>query len=138
VDIKRRVRNLVRKYKTNCPFEIASYLNINVRFRSLPESIRGFYFRARRRRFIVINDDLSYEWQRFVCAHEIGHDRLHRGFLGYYFIEQHTLFNPGKFERQANLFAVQLMTAFSEIKEHETLECFYARNGVPQEMLGKF
>lgn len=136
MDIQRRVKNLVRKYNTNCPFEIASFLNIHVRFRDLPENVRGFYYRVLRRRFIVINCNLSDEWQRFVCAHELGHDRLHRG-LGFYFIEEHTLFNPGKFERQANLFAVCFLTSGLNPEAAETVEAFYLRNNIPLEMIGK-
>ncbi|WP_436663595.1 ImmA/IrrE family metallo-endopeptidase [Alicyclobacillus acidoterrestris] len=136
MDIPRRVKNLVKKYGTSCPFQIAAHLNINVRIKELPESVRGLYCRVLRRRFIVINNALPEQWQRFVCAHELGHDRLHRG-LGYYFIEEHTLFHPGKFERQANMFAVQLLISGETPEEYESIESFYHRHDVPLEVIGK-
>ncbi len=136
MDIQRRVINLIRKYQTNNPFKLAKYLNINVRYVNLNNDTRGAYCRTLRRKFIGLNQDLSEEWQRFVCAHELGHDRLHKG-MGFYFIEQNTLFNPGKYERQANNFAVHLMTCCKAIEEHETIETFYQRNNVPVEMIGK-
>lgn len=136
MDIQRRVYNLIRKYKTNCPFELAGYLNINVVFEHLPEGTRGFYDRVLRRRFIVLNKNLVYEEQRFTCAHELGHDRIHSGAkMGYYFIEEHTLFNPGKIEREANVFAVKLLLGFSQPEEEETSEHFCMRHGIPKEMI---
>jgi Zn-dependent peptidase ImmA (M78 family) len=136
VSVDKIVQKLVRKYKTSCPFELAKCLNINVRYLDMPDGVRGFYYRVLRRRFIAINCNYSEEWQRFVCAHEIGHDRLHKG-IGYYFIEQKTLFNPGKFERQANEFAIRLLTAGDQPRPDETLHYFYARNCVPIEMVHK-
>ena len=134
MNIELRVKNLIRKHKTNCPFQIASLLNINVWFLDLGENCRGYYLKTLRRRYIAINSKLSDEWQRFVCAHELGHDRLHSGMMGYYFIEQHTLFNPGKFERQANSFAVKLLLSCEMPECDEGLDYFLLRNGVPLEM----
>lgn len=136
MDISKRANNLVKKYRTNCPFQLAHSLNIIVRFEDMPNCTQGFYLKTLRRRFISINRNLSAEWQRFVCAHELGHDRLHKG-LGYYFIERHTLFNPGKFERQANNFAVNLLSSGESLDDTETLESFYRQNDIPIEMIGK-
>lgn len=136
MDVPRRVKNLVFKYGTNNPFKLASYLNINVRYGDLPESVPGFISEHSDDGLLSSTTKLSDEWQRFVCAHELGHDRLHKG-LGYYFIEEQTLFNPGKFERQANHFAVRLLTAGSDVESPETIESFYQRNDVPVEMVGK-
>ncbi|MDB5053259.1 MAG: ImmA/IrrE family metallo-endopeptidase [Bacilli bacterium] len=134
MDITRRVKNLTKKHKTNCPFQLADLLNINVWFLELGDNCRGYYLRTLRRRYIAINSSLSDEWQRFVCAHELGHDRLHSGMTGYYFIEQHTLFNPGKFERQANSYAVKLLLGNDSPMEDEGIESYCMRNGVPVEM----
>lgn len=128
------VSKLVRKYKTNCPFTLAERLNIHVQFLDLPDGCRGYYLYVRRRRFIAISTNLSTERQRFVCAHELGHDRLHKG-IGHYFIEQQTLFNPGKYERQANAFAVRLLTHEHELLEDESAETYCRRNNIPLEMV---
>jgi Zn-dependent peptidase ImmA (M78 family) len=134
MDINRRVNNLIKKHKTNCPFTLADYLNINVRFLDLGDECRGYYLKVLRRRFIAVNSSLPYEWQRFVCAHELAHDRLHSGSMGYYFIEQHTLFNPGKFERQANCYAVNLLIGNSSMEDGESVNELCQRHGVPEEM----
>ncbi|GIP38612.1 ImmA/IrrE family metallo-endopeptidase [Paenibacillus sp. J31TS4] len=132
--IDSNIRKLVKKYNTNCPFVLAEKLNIMVEYRTLPPSCRGYYLYVRKRRFIAINKALPYIMQRFVCAHELGHDRLHKGF-GHYFIEQNTLFNPGKFERQANTFAVRLLTYDRHFEEDESVESFCRRNDIPLEMV---
>jgi len=128
------IQMLTKRYRTNCPFYIAKQLNINVWFDDLGDSTRGFYFRKLRRRYICIHNGLSEFWARFVCAHEIGHDRLHPG-ISRFWLDQHTLFNPGKFERQANRFAVKLLTSLDTPEHGESLEHFLIRNGVPVEMI---
>jgi Zn-dependent peptidase ImmA (M78 family) len=127
------ISKLIKRHKTNCPFTIARALGIHIQFHDLGANTRGVYYRKLRRRLIVIHNQLSSEWQRFVCAHELGHDRLHQG-MSRFFLEEHSFFNPGKFERQANLFAVKLLTAFDEIQTDETVEHFCSRNGIPEEM----
>lgn len=127
------IRSLIRKYKTNCPFTLAEHLNITVWFRDLGKSTRGMYYRKLHRRYIVIHQDLDEPWQRFVCAHELGHDRLHPGFSRFW-LDEHSFFNAGKFERQANKFAVRLLTAGDTLKLGEPIADLLRRNGVPEEM----
>jgi Zn-dependent peptidase ImmA (M78 family) len=125
---------LAHKYKTNCPFKLADFLNITVRFLDLPPGCRGYYLYVKRRRFIAISNNLTYEEQRFVCGHELGHDRKHKG-IGYYFVEQNTLFHPGKFEREANMFSVSLLTHGESMQDDEGIESYYRRLGIPLEMI---
>ena len=42
--------------------------------------LKGLYRVIKRVRYIVINANIPYRVQRIVCAHEIGHDQLHREF----------------------------------------------------------
>ncbi|HHY68203.1 MAG TPA: ImmA/IrrE family metallo-endopeptidase [Alicyclobacillus sp.] len=133
MDVELAVKRLVRRYKTNCPFTLAKSLNIELRREYLGKATRGIYYRKLRHRYIVVHEDLPDEASRLVVAHELGHDRLHKG-VGYYFVEQNTLFNPGRFERQANRFAVLLLTYGDEIGPGETAELVCVRNGVPAEM----
>jgi len=127
------IRQLIRKYKTNCPFELANCLNINVWFRDLGKSTRGLYVRKLRRRYIVIHEGLDDQWKRFVCAHELGHDRLHPG-LSRFWLDEHSFFHAGKFERQANKFAIRLLTAGDSPRRGESISDFLRRNNVPPEM----
>lgn len=128
------IRQLIKKHHTNCPFEIATSLGIHIRFADLGQTTKGLYFRKLRRRFIVIHNQLPPPWQRFVCAHELGHDRLHKG-ISRFFLEEHSYFSPGKLERQANRFAIALLTADLAPGPGESLHEFYLRAGIPQEML---
>ncbi len=84
----------------------------------------------------MINQSLRSEWKRFVCAHELGHDRLHRGY-GYYFIEEQTLFCPGRFEREANRFAVEFLAYPDQVGPGESIRDFYLRNHIPMEIIDK-
>ncbi|MBO8164665.1 MAG: ImmA/IrrE family metallo-endopeptidase [Brevibacillus sp.] len=127
------IRQLIRRYKTNCPFELASSLNITVWFCDLGKNTRGLYMRKLRRRYIVIHEDLDDQWKRFVCAHELGHDRLHPG-LSRFWLDEHSFFHAGKFERQANKFAVRLLTAGNRLQRGESISEFLRRNNVPEEM----
>lgn len=128
------IRKLVKKHRTNCPFQLSAALGIHIRFADLGKTTKGLYFRKLRRRFIVIHSRLPDEWQRFVCAHELGHDRLHKG-ISRLFLEEHSYFSAGKLERQANRFAVALLTADLNMLPDETMREYYLRAGIPQEML---
>lgn len=108
MNIPRRVQNLVKKYRTRNPYELASCLNIHVISRPMHDSVHGFFDRVLKQKFIVINSKLPEHLQRQTCAHEIGHALLHKGW-GYYFMVEHTFFAPGRFEREANEFAWLLL-----------------------------
>lgn len=128
------IKRLVKKYKTNSPFELAGALGIHIRFINLGEGTKGLYYRKLRRRFIVIHNELPLEWQRFVCAHELAHDRLHKG-VNRFFLEENSFFSPGKLERQANVFAVKLLSTGTSIEQDESLQSYYARIGIPAEVV---
>lgn len=131
------IQKLVKKFGTNDPFVIAKGLNIIVVYKNMGKTTRGIYFRKLRRRFIVINSELSEEWQKVVCAHELGHDRLHPG-LGRFWLDENTFFNTGKYERQANTFAVKLLTYTTNQFIDEPLDKFLLRCSVPHEIHNLF
>lgn len=128
---------LVKRHKTNCPFTIAQNLNITISFEDLGDDTRGFYYRVLRRRFICIHKDLTDDWKRFVCAHELGHDRLHKG-VSQFFVDEHSFFLPGKLERQANEFAVSLLLHGNIAEIDEPLTSYFARNRLPIQMINFF
>lgn len=135
LEIEQIIQKLVRKYKTNNPLILAARMNVHIRYLDLPDGCRGYYLRVKRRRFIGINCNLSEEIQRFVCAHELGHDRLHKS-MSRFFLEEHTFFNPGRYEREANTFAVKLLLYGQDAAEEgESAENYCARHGVPKEMV---
>ena len=127
--IHEKVNQLIVEHKTNDPFVLAEALNFLIRYEKLPDSVNGFTVPFFDSRYLVINSDLTWEGT-FVCAHELGHAILHPN-CDFFFIRDHTLFVPGKFEREAHEFAIFLMTFGTEPEWGETKEQYYHRLFIP-------
>lgn len=113
--ILENVFSLVKKFNTNNPFEIADCLNVNVLFHSIG-NLKGYYTYDRRSRYIVINCSLAEDMQRIICAHELGHDRLHQHYAKYTPLNDYSLYDmSSKPEREANLFAAELLLTDKEV-----------------------
>ena len=107
MDQKRIAESLARKCGTRDPFRIANDLGMLV-IRTPLKGIRGFYQYVKRCVIIYVDSELD-EWaSRFVCAHEIGHALLHRGY-NRIFMDTHTYFAVSKYEIAADRFAVDLL-----------------------------
>ncbi len=130
--IKRIVSRLIKKHKTNDPFEIAAQKNIIILFNYLGGTF-GFFSTYKRAKFIHINSNLDEPMQRFVCAHELGHVVLHPN-VNTPFMRAHTLFSIDKIEKEANKFAVELLIPDEIVHEHETIFAAAASCGVPAEV----
>lgn len=106
MDIKQFVRSLVSENGTFSPFEIAENKGIVIQMEPLG-TIRGYYSKALRTKFIHINCDLDEYQQKFTCAHELGHALMHPD-LSTPFLRESTLFSVDKLEVEANRFAACL------------------------------
>ena len=106
MDIKQFVRSLAAENGTFNPFEIAENKGIVIQMEPLG-TIRGYYSKALRTKFIHINCDLDEYQQKFTCAHELGHALLHPD-LSTPFLRESTLFSVDKLEVEANRFAACL------------------------------
>lgn len=114
-DIFYEVEKLITKYKTNDPFELAESVGIEIKYKDLAD-VKGFYIVINKVRFIVINENLDVNMQKIVCAHELGHDRLHRHFAAYNFHRENSLFDfNGKIENEANQFTAELLISDADI-----------------------
>ncbi len=109
MNIKLRATNLIKKFRTSDPREIADYLGIDILYLDLPKSIRGFLVRALKRKVIVINKNLTRTAQLVTICHELGHVRLHPGY-GYYYHATGTRYVSSRCEREANEFALHLLS----------------------------
>lgn len=135
---KQTATNLIRKYDTNDPFEIADHKGIVILYEDL-ESIYGYYNYYKRIKMIHINNNLDEKLQRFTCAHELGHAILHHD-TNTTFLKSKTFFSTSKIEREANTFAVELLMPdkyLYELKDtnlsiYEAAEIY----GVPKEVCG--
>ncbi|WP_249711502.1 ImmA/IrrE family metallo-endopeptidase [Bacillus cereus] len=117
MDIKEYVLNIVAKYQTIDPFEIARQKNITVLYADLGNTL-GFYNTYKRFKFIHINNQIDETIQRFVCAHELGHAVLHPK-ANTPFLRNKTFFSVDRLEIEANTFAVELLLTDEMISAYE-------------------
>lgn len=116
MDIKKRVNQLVRKFGTRNPLEIAERMGcIIVRYPL--EGVRGFYHYFQRNHIIYVDDRLPDHMILFVIAHELGHVFLHKK-SNAIFMDTRTHFIKNKYENEANLFAMDLLISDEDIEEH--------------------
>jgi Zn-dependent peptidase ImmA (M78 family) len=118
--IKEIVRQLIKKHKSNDPFQIAKEKNIIILFAELGNTL-GFYSSYKRIQFIHLNNQLNEMMQRFVCAHELGHAVLHPK-SNTPFLRANTLFSVEKLEVEANTFAVELLLPDDIITQYQNTD----------------
>lgn len=106
-NINNKIEKLVKKYKTNNPFEIAKGENIIIIKEPLG-LINGYYNKFVRQKMIHVNEDLSYSKQLFTCGHELGHAIFHPN-ANTPFLISNTFYSVNKLEKQANYFAARLL-----------------------------
>ena len=118
-----KAERLAAKYKTRNPYTIAGHLGVYVLNFDTPGSLKGMYSVIKRSRFIFVNESLEEDLRRFVCAHELGHDILHRKVIGQTPISDTNMYgNSSRMEYEANVFAAALL-----IDRQKVLK--YAMNG---------
>ena len=111
--------DLVRRYGTRDPFRIAQELGIEVLFCDDFGPLKGMYRVIKRNRFIFINKDLSPRMQRIVCAHELGHDQLHRYLAKGNALQEFMLYDMAtKPEYEANIVAAEILLDTDELLEY--------------------
>ena len=115
--IKRRVEQIVQKYRTRDPFEMIKGMNVILVYYPL-EGVHGFYQYFQRNNIIYLDERLSENEQRFVLAHELGHMFLHKK-ANAIFMDTRTQFNTDKFELEANTFAIDLLLPDSLLEEYK-------------------
>lgn len=112
-------RSLVKRFDTRDPFRIAKELGIEVMFCEDFGPLKGMYRVVKRNRFIFINQDLSAGMQRIVCAHELGHDQLHRSLAKGNALQEFMLYDMAtKPEYEANIVAAEILLDTDELLEY--------------------
>ena len=119
-------------------FDTAENAGVKVWYRPLG-SLKGFYLCENGVRYIVINEELDEMMRQAVCAHELGHDTLHRE-LSAGGIRENTMFLSGnKTEREANLFAAEILVSdralLSELSFNSDVNSAAFELGVPPELV---
>lgn len=116
MNIKQKANSLARKYSSRNPLEIIKNLNVILVYYPL-EDVRGFYQYFQRNNIIYIDDELSENEQKVVCAHELGHMFLHKN-SNALFMDTRTHFVTTKYENEANTFAAELLIPDSVILDN--------------------
>lgn len=116
MDIKKLADSLARKHKSRDPFEIITNLNVILIFYPL-HGVKGFYQYFQRNNLIYIDETLSDQEKRFVCAHELGHMYLHKK-ANAIFLDSRTQLNTTKYEHEADRFAIDLLVSDDIIETH--------------------
>lgn len=114
------MKKVTDTYGERNPFRLCEDMDIILLFQALGEeknSVKGFYFESHRIKTITINSDLSEELQRVIAAHELGHAVLHRTERVHSFNEFWLFDEAAAMEREANLFAAELLIDDEELLE---------------------
>ena len=81
--------------------------------------MKGMYRVVKRNRFIFLNRDLTPQMQRIVCAHELGHDQLHRRLAANSALQEFMLYDmTAKPEYEANIVAAEILLDTDEILDY--------------------
>ena len=110
---------LVKRCGTRDPFEIAREIGVEVMFCDNFGPLKGMYRVIQRNRFIFINAALDEQMQRIVCAHELGHDQLHRHLAKGNALQEFMLYDMAtKPEYEANIVAAEILLDTDELLEY--------------------
>lgn len=115
-DIKHLVAYYTKKCNSRNPFDIAKYLNIQIQIGPLGSRC-GCYMFLKNHRCIFLNENLEEHEKQLVMAHELAHAILHRK-QNCYFIRNKTLLLNSKTEKEANLFAAELLISDEVLVEN--------------------
>jgi hypothetical protein len=115
MNIPVRVRHLVAKLDETDPYRIAQAMHLDIVLYDLPPGVNGLWRRILRRKYIVINEHLNNWQRRAVICHELAHFRCHHGYKSYS-ISGRTWFSSSTKEREANEFAVCLMSYGCDVR----------------------
>ncbi len=102
------VQSLVGRYNTRDPFLLCEELSVHLIFADLPDTVQGFYQMTCGHRFIYLNNKLTDNAVRLVCAHELAHALLHSEY-NVLELQRDTFFCCPRYEREADLFSAFLL-----------------------------
>lgn len=104
-NIKNILVDLANKYNTIDVFEICNLEGIEVKFKNYnPDGMKAYYTKVLNKTIIYINSNYDLKSQKLLCAHELGHIKLHP-----HCIVNHFHGSNEALEYEANLFAAYFM-----------------------------
>ena len=115
---------LISRYGTRDPFRICREKDIEIMYRDDFIGQKGAFSLMLNVPFIFINNNLSDEMKRIVCAHELGHAMLHRKLCRKkknQTIYEYEIFDiRDNTEYEANIFAANLLIDEKEMNDYMT------------------
>lgn len=132
--MKNVIEELFSEYGTLEPFQLAEKMGINIFHHELGK-VNGYYMMYNDVPNIVINKTLPRHFQTFVVAHEIGHAVLHPNVNS--LLLQDTMYPIGRREREANIFAINLLLSDSMVYDNpdRTIDDWASILGLPREVI---
>ena len=114
------VEKLKKKYDESDPFRLCRAMGIILLMESMgkdPDAVKGFFLENKRIRTVTINSDMPKVIQRIILAHELCHATNHRN-SGIHAFHEVLLFDQtSQLEKDANLFAAELLLDDQEVFE---------------------
>ena len=105
-----KATEMVKQTGTRNPMKIASEIGVMLRYSDELDKLLGLYTYRWKHRIILLNDKMEEIMARMVCAHELGHDALHRDIAKGDGLKEFVLFNmKDTTEYEANAFAAHLI-----------------------------
>lgn len=105
-----KATEMVKQTGTRNPMKIASEIGVMLRYSEKLDKLLGLYTYRWKHRIILLNDKMEEIMARMVCAHELGHDALHRDIAKGDGLKEFVLFNmKDTTEYEANAFAAHLI-----------------------------
>lgn len=141
--IRGAVRKIVNKHGTNKPEKLCAAMDIQVVYKDMGKretSIKAMLVVDRRVGCIVANSNLPEIIMNFILAHELGHAVLHSRDCAH-FADYDSFDDAAEKEREANLFAAELLLGSSDVLLEEMEACdltlfqLAAQHHVPYELL---
>lgn len=112
---------LVKRCDSRSPFEISEALGIKIMWVDNFKHLKGLYRVIKRNRWIFLNSNLDTRMQKIVCAHELGHDQLHRDLAKGDGLMEFMLYDMrSRPEYEANIVAAEIL-----LPDEDVLELIY-------------
>ncbi len=106
--IYKTVKKLKEKYKTSNPITICKKLGIDIKPKKL-NGLNGYFITCLKKKYIIVNENLSDEVLMLVIAHELGHAILHSNRSLQYMRNNFLLPKDSIYEKEADIFAMLLL-----------------------------
>ena len=102
-----KATEMVKQTGTRNPMKIASEIGVMLRYSQELDKLLGLYTYRWKHRIILLNDKMEEIMARMVCAHELGHDALHRDIAKGEGLKEFVLFNmKDTTEYEANIYSM--------------------------------